>query len=69
MFLKENNPYGGGEFVFKDGDPEIGTWFLTHSNADAVFHATFVPEPATLILLGLGFAGLAGVAGSGRCRS
>jgi len=29
MFLKEDNPYAGGEFVFKDGDPEIGTWFLT----------------------------------------
>lgn len=56
MFLNQDNPYSGGEFVFKDGNPEIGPWFLTLSNADAVFHADFVPEPATLVLFGLGLA-------------
>jgi hypothetical protein len=68
MFLKENNPYAGGEFVFKDGDPEIGTWFTGALDADAVFHATFIPHPATLVLLGLGFAGMVGLAARGGRR-
>jgi hypothetical protein len=66
MFLNQDNPYAGGQFAFKGGNPETGPWALTLSNADAVFHATFVPEPATLFLFGVGLAGLMGVGSWGR---
>jgi hypothetical protein len=58
MFLKEGNPYAGGEFVFTGDNPATGRWALTLSDEDAVFHADLVPEPATLVLFGFGFAGL-----------
>ena len=59
--LNQNNLYEGGQFVFNtSGNPANGTWFLTLPNVDAVFHATFIPEPATLLLLSLGLSVLAG---------
>jgi hypothetical protein len=48
MVLENTIPGGGGSIAFADG----GNWTLG---------ATAVPEPATMLLLGFGLAGVAGV--------
>ena len=61
MALNQDNLYEGGQFAFNtSGNPARGPWLLTLSNADAVLHATVVPEPATIVLFSLGLGALAG---------
>lgn len=74
MALNQDDLYAAGQFAFNTGgNPATGPWSLTLGNADAVFHATFVSEPATLVLFACGLAGLIGVTAvvrrrSSRCR-
>jgi hypothetical protein len=69
MALNQDDLYTAGQFAFNtSGNPATGPWSLTLSNADPVFHATFVSEASTLVLFAVGLAGLIAVTASDRRR-
>jgi len=61
---RDNDPYAGGNFVFINNGSNFGQLSTTSwgqiSTYDAAFKATFVPEPSTCVLAGLGLIGCLG---------